>query len=113
MPRIKDLILRGSITSSQAESLYGPNYDPDTVVELSSNLGSALVTVTDMTVEQGSTWTLPAYHSMQLYVGPSNDLSIEGTTNIQGDALITTNGKGVRVSGILDVSGTCLIKEMA
>lgn len=112
MPRIKDLILRGSMTSSQAESLYGPSYDPDTVVEISANLGSALVTVTSMTVEQGSAWTLPLYHSMQLYVGPSNDLTIDGTANLYGDTLITTRERGVRVNGILRVSGTCLLTEM-
>lgn len=112
MPRIKDLILRGSMTSTQAESLYGPSYDPNTMVELSPDLGSALITVTEMTVEQGSSWVLPAYHSMQLYIGPSSDLSIEGNSSILGDALITTYEKGIRVSGTLSVTGTCLITEM-
>ena len=112
MPRIKDLITRGELTSYEAESLYGPNYNPNTVVEVTAELGSALVTVTEMSVEQGSEWTLPANHSMQLYVGPSNDLTILGEANINGDALVTTNGKSVTVSGTMHVPGTLIVKEL-
>lgn len=82
-----------------------------TNIDISENETSAIVLIGNMNIRENETWEVRDQETAIAYIGPTYDMENEGTMNIYGDILLYTAGKGLRVSGTTNVTGTINIKE--
>lgn len=79
-------------------------------IDVNEDASTAIILTGNMSVRDNETWNVEVGETALGYIGPTYDLQNAGTMHIDGDVLFYTSGKGLEITGALELAGSLEIK---
>jgi hypothetical protein len=81
-------------------------------VNLTDTSTTSTMFLGQMSIQDNEVWTVQSDETTLGFIGATNDLTIDGTANLNGDSLFYTAGKGITVtsSGTINLRGSLTVK---